>query len=738
MKFNRSIVPLVAVLFLASCNSASGGGNKEKTTSTEPTSKTYQPIPSYPDLPSYGDYSGSKGIAPNHISSISMSPNKEIYARVGDIIPIDGSVSNGYNDDEKKITFSVDKSSHLLLTTNANNQDATLKCLAAGDATLTAKSYEARYSRSLLVHILPNDGTYDLYETALSTDKEKAKFGYGSTSYMANGVSNGVSQFGHHSWKWHRNNPKTISTESGALSFGSASAPEGAWTFSTVFEKPVKKVILGISTARFENQENDYKFGGSKLTSWLGDDSLKRIVDGKTYNPGEECYTLRGTEDNSVLPHTIICDDKSGDFGFSLSASGGYIRLKYIVVEYATYTPAGTLSEASFNFDDESFTDTLTSSFTSKTVSDSSSLVNIALTKVKTGDDSTSNHPMIDRNSTITVTPKNAQQTISKIEFVTSPFISEGSPVENIVTVRESYLGTDYMRDYGTERGETINLERLSYGCNVVELKNSSAKAGTYLGIISLKVTLTDAVTPAVVDEVYFAGPANKMNYSDGDVFDPTGGAVIVSFTDPKFMEIEINNFVTWSILHEGDTSAIGNSPFGQVEVTNITTSAYVNKTWSKATAGAAGNFLAVSRASHTLFDASSSTSEMQSGTSNRDISDYFENDQIHGDYTLDHSNIVLVSATGGKYKVMNASQSHYFNGVSSTTGKLSFSASSNKNHSFVIVDGELQLYFESSSIKYTFCLARSIDGESTFFSFVDMSTSPDRVVEHVDFYIAD
>jgi predicted small secreted protein len=68
MKLNRFIVPLVAVLFLASCNSASGGGKKEKTTSAEPTSKTYQPIPSYPNLPDYGEYEGTPGVGEDEYS----------------------------------------------------------------------------------------------------------------------------------------------------------------------------------------------------------------------------------------------------------------------------------------------------------------------------------------------------------------------------------------------------------------------------------------------------------------------------------------------------------------------------------------------------------------------------------------------------------------------------------------------------------------------------------------------
>lgn len=750
MNKKTCIIPLALILLLAGCNTSSNKGNNKKSSSSVAPAPSEQSVPSYDGIPDYGPYSGTPGVAPNHIQSMAISPNKEIYARVGDIIPIDGSVTAGYNDEEKIIDFSVDKATHLSVTRKDNKQDATLKCLAVGDATLTATSYQSRFKRYLLVHILPNDENYDLYETALSIDKERQKFGYGNTSYMTNGVSNGVSQFGHQTWKWHREKPGKISSYSGAIAFGTNDSPEGEWDFTTQFVKPVKSVTLGIASSRGSEQIDDYSFGSVKLTASIGGSELSRIVGGKTYAPGEECKTLKGSDDNTVSPHKIVCNDQSGDFRFHLTESAGYIRLKYIVVEYASYTPSGTLSEVNYSFDDESFTSLLTDTFSKKTVSDSASSIDVVLSSVKLGDETTSDHPMIKRNSTIQITPKNANQTIVGVELETSPFIYEERTIENIVEVTESNLGTSQMREYGVQRDETISLKRLSYGCNVVELKAATEqitvkekteeepaeKIDVCIGIKSLKVVLTDAIAPAVVDEVYMFGKADKMDYAGGDHFDPTGAAIVVSFTDVNYQPIQINDLVTWPELTAGDTQTTGTSSYGDCLVTGITTGEYVNKTWVKATAGKVGNYLAVSRDSHTLFDASSSTSEMQSGSSNRDISSYFVGEEIHGDYGLDHSYIVTLAATSGNFKVMNASKSHYFNGISSSTGKLSFSTSSNRNHSLDVVDGELRLSFVSSNVTYTFCLAKSAKDESIFFSFVDMASNPELVIEHVDFYV--
>ena len=770
MNTKRIITPIVALFLLAGCTTTRSGKTSKQTTSSL-SSASKQPIPSYPDLPSYPDYDpDDAGIAPNHITAISITPTKEIYARVGDIIPVNGSVSGPNaalkNDDleqylkEKTIHYSVDKTSHLGLTVKQNSdlgvdEDASLKCLAVGDATLTAKSWDNRYIRNLVIHILPNDGTYDLYETALTTDAEKSKFGFQSSSYLPEGLSNGVSQLGHQQWKWHREKPSSISTSSGALSFGTANFPEGAMDFSTYFAKPVKSVTLGLSTARFPIQDNDYSYGGSKLTASLGENSLTRVVGGKTFAPGEECYTLKGTDDNVVLPHKILCNDQSGNFEFHLSASGGYTRIKYIVVEYADYTPAGTLTEVNYSFDDEAFTSQLTDSFASKTVSDSSNAIQIAFkTGVKNGDESTSNHPMVKKGGTITITPKNAGQTIASVEFVTSPFIFNDKKVENIIDVQESYLGADQKRAYGTERSDTITLSRLSYGCNLVEFKATQSTITTqetdpetgepkdvkndiHLGIVSLKVTLTDAVAAPVVDEVYMAGSPIKTEYDGGDSFDPLGAAIVVNFTDPAIQSIQINDLMTWPELTEGDTETTGTSSYGSCLVTVITTGAYVNKVWTKATSGTAAKYLAVSRDTHKMLDGSSSDNDIKSGNSNRDISTYFENDEIHGDYALDHSYLnIIAAATAGKFQIFTASGSR-FNGRSNTTanfGKISLSGSSAKNHSFEIRDGELVLYYSSTAASdsgtFTFCLTTG-----GWFGFIDFDQTPEYVQEHVDFY---
>lgn len=773
MNTKKIILPLVALFLLAGCNS-SGAKKTSKTSSSQPGSKTNQPIPSYPDLPSYPDYDPSgAGIAPNHITAISITPTKEIYARVGDIIPIDGSASGPKDPDdpkntdknkltkeqylkEKTLSFSVDKDTHLGVTplNNKNGipEDASLKCLAVGDATLTASSYQNRFKRTLLVHILPNDATYDMYETALSTDSEKSKFGFGSTSYMAKGVSNGVSQLGHLQWRWQRSQPGTISTSSGALSFGTAKSPEGAMDFYTYFVKPVKSVTFGIASARSDSQTNEYQFGSSKLTASLGENSLSRIAGGKTYEAGEECYTLKGTDDYAVLPHKILCNDQSGDFEVHLSESVGYIRLKYIIVEYAEYTPSGTLTDVNFNFDEETFSD----DFAKTTITDSSNKVDVVLSKAKKGDQSTSNHPMLNRNATMTITPKVAGETIASIELVTSPFIYDEKPIENVVQVRESYLGSSQMRAYGTERTETINLSRLSYGCNVVELKAATGQIVTQeadpkadppvveekiditLGIISLKVVLTDAVASPTVDEVYIAGKANKMDYDGGDSFDPTGAAIVVNFTDPGILPIQINDLMSWPELHEGDTETTGTSSYGDCLVTGLTTGEYVPKVWEKATKGVAGKYLAVSRDTHLLLDASSSTDAMKNGSSNKNIHEYFENDEIHGDYAVDHSTIVIIdSATSGKVKFMNADQTQYFNDVASNckfSFKSSTSSGSARNHTFALVDSELVLYFEKSvsSVAYTYTLCLTT---YDYFGYVDLNKNPELCKEHVDFY---
>lgn len=734
MKSKALIIPVLVALFLGGCNSTSSKKDKSSSaTSSQPTSE-FQPIPSYPDMPDYGDYEGEPGVAPNHIQSISINPNKDIYVRVGDVIPVNGSVSPGtIPTEEKVITYSVSSEQILSLTTSGD--DATVKCLAAGTATLTAKSIQGRYTRNLVVHVLPDDGLYDIYETSLSIDKEKAKFGWVSTTTLPNGTRAGISQFGHQSWRWSRSSPAPVSSYGGAVSLGSGNNPEGAVSFTTWFSKPVKQVLLGIATSKLpDDQAPFYAAGSSKLTATMNETELSRVVAGTTYAPGEECYTLRATDEETVLEHKVLCDNLSGEFTFNLTESTGYIRIRYIVVEFDDATPKGNLTETDYSFDDEAFTETLTDAFAAKNVTDSEGLVNISLTKVKNGDESTSNHPMIDRNSSITITSKKTTDSIAKVELVTSQFIQEGQPVENNITVRESYLSTDYMRDYGVVRTETVRLGSLAYGCKIIEIKNTSA-ADIYLGIVSIKVTMTDACSLTEVEKIQMDGTPFVMEYSDGDSFNPQGASIDVYFTNHNLLPLQINNLMEWPELHENDTSTTGSSVFGNCTVSGFTTGAYVNKTWVKATAAGAGKYLVISADSKTMLDGSAATSTIQSGSSNRDITSYFDGDEIHGDYQLDHSNIMVIAASSGKFKIKNANDTHYFYGcTNASNGKISFSATNSKNFTFSIVDGELSVTLDQtiSSVAYHFTFVLTTKG---YFGFVDFDKNPELCAEHVYFY---
>ncbi len=728
MKLRRIIIPFIAVVLLAACNQS--GGNGKKVSSSTPKTPTYQPVPTFDDLPDYGGYEGTPGIAPSHIQSISIDPNKEIYSRVGDILNVKGSVTKAFNDDESIITYSLNTST--LASVTSDNKNAVVKCLGAGTCELTAKSFEGRYIRKLIIHILPNDGSNDLYETSLSLDKEKQKFGWVSSSVYPNGKRNGISQFGHLSWAWKRSKPGVVSSYGGAIAFGKGGNEgnnEGNIEFKTWLNKPVKNIVFGISSTANDEDTSYSKSGSSLLTASLNGTELDRIINGKTYQAGTECYSPRGTEDETVSSVEINCNGQSGEFKFNIGESSGYIRLKYIVVNYDEFAPSGTLSEAMLSFDDQSFKNGLTSSYKSIYVSDSNNLVDITLSKVKLGNETSQDHPLIDRNSTIVIKPKNANLTISKVEFVNGGSFNSENSVENKITITESYTNGTFMRSYGVETLNEISLERLSLGCDYVQITNTGVSAGVSLAISSLKITLTDGYEKAEIDHIEFVGPADVMNYSEGDVFDPTGASVNLHFSGNLYAPIQINDLVSWPTLHEGETSVSGTSDYGTVLVEGISVGPYVDKVWEKANSVAEGTYLVVSKDSRTLLDASSSTSEIQSGTSNRNISSYFENDLIHGDYQLDHSYINLISASGGNFKVMNSSKSHYFNGVTSG-GKISFSTSSSKNHSLSLVDGELTLSFTSSSVTYTLVLTAS-----NYFSFVDLSSNSSSVLERVEFY---
>ncbi len=345
MKLNRFIVPLVAVLFLASCNSASGGGKKEKTTSADPTSKTYQPIPSYPDLPDYGDYSGSQGIAEDHFQSFNISPNNITYSIKGESFIVKTiSISPNLSIPAEELVFSyeINKTGIVAITPSSDTRQVNVECIESGDVTLTVYSWEKRYSKKLTIRVLPNDGSIDLYQPEVSSgsvkNSEKAKFGWVSGE-VPGGTASGDAELGAYVWHYEREQVgASITGGSGTFKFGTGTGPEGKMTFSTNFTRKIKEIVIQCSSAAGKDPETGYTlgYGSSTFNAWFGtNEYLSRTVDGTTYQPGEECHTAKYSSDEIVQYHIINCEGKSGNFAFELGASVGAIYLKSILIEYS-------------------------------------------------------------------------------------------------------------------------------------------------------------------------------------------------------------------------------------------------------------------------------------------------------------------------------------------------------------------------------------------------------------------
>ena len=351
MKVKRLLIPFAAMLFLAGCNSSGGSSKKEKTSSATPTSQepvpSVQPVPTYNSMPDYGSYSGTPGVAENHLTGISINPNNQTFAFVGETVTIKGSLSpsqSGIPEAERVIHYSVDKPDLGTLTQAEGTINASVECLAAGDLKVTASSFESRYTRELVIHILPNDGTVDMYQPDMSTtgktNAEKAKFGWANTDdETKKGSSEGDAVLGDHTWHFVRSQPGEIGTYGGAFKFGKASPNnEGSMTFSTTFSKAVKSICLQISSAGGTDPDTGYNlaYGSSTLDAWFGtNEKLAREVSGVTYAAGEECHTSRYSQDENYSYHIINCEGKTGDFTFQLGESVGAIYLKAILVEYS-------------------------------------------------------------------------------------------------------------------------------------------------------------------------------------------------------------------------------------------------------------------------------------------------------------------------------------------------------------------------------------------------------------------
>lgn len=665
MNTKKIILLLVALFLLAGCNS-SGGKKTSKASSSQPASKTNQPIPSYPDLPSYPDYDPSDaGIAPNHISAISITPNEQYYARVGDVFNVTSSVSTALVNEEtneKVITYSVDKDNYVSVSpyiTDKGAYNATISCLAPGDVTLTASSIEGRYKRNCLIHIVPATDEYDIYDPALSMDKGKGKFGWVEKRYF-NGDTAGIAQFGRNLWKFRRSNPSNIGSYSGAIAFGSSNYPEGSLEFSTIFQYPVESVIINCSSApgRDTSSGSNLPYGSSSIDSWIGDDHFDITIAGKKYSPTSEIHTAKGTDDASYTEHVIDCKNMSGEFHVKLGASIGYIRFKSIVVKYASREfPEGNVSTAYINFDDVTFQSTPGAAFKKNSCSDSNNLVDVAFTYIKEKDSAVENHYPMRSNSTMIITPKDSSKTIKKVNALFAPYTSTQEEVEKVIenkiNVRESYTSAEVILDNYSFKQNNIVLTNMSFGTNWVEIKNAQTEnSGFHLGLVSLSVKLTDAIEAATCKELTIEGTILKDVYdfestTYRDAFKDRGCCVTASFTNEMLMPVMVNstnsNFSTlkktfsWGDLTIGQTNVVGTCSSGickgkSVTYEGFTVHQHSNLSWTKSTSVGDGQYLIISRNTNRCFSGLGTNSEMQAGTTDFDVE--FESDgSISGTY---------------------------------------------------------------------------------------------------------
>ncbi len=768
MNTKKIILPLVALFLLAGCNSGSKKTSKKSGTSQSPT-PSEQKIPSYDGLPDYGEYEGTPGVGENHIQSISASPNKTHLAYVGDVFTIDSSVSPSSIPEEEKV-FSYTSSNESIASVKILDEgpDGEVTCLSPGKTTITVYSFEKRFKREIVLTVYEKSDSTDFYQVGTNANNDKKKFGWVDKRYF-DGDSAGVTQLGRNFWKFLRSQPSKIATYGGALAFGSANAPEGSFELSTVFQYPVESVILNCSSAPETDPSTgiNTSYGSSTIDSWIGENHFDITINGTKYSPTSAIHTARGTDDATCSDHIIDCKNMSGEFHVKLGASAGYIRIKSIVINYANRVfPSGNESTANINFDEASFTTTPSSSFKANTCKDANNLVNVALSYMKEKDAAVENHYAMRGNSTLIITPVDKTKTIKSVDATFAQYtlpedevdkdgkvIKEaGTVIINNITTRESYTNADAILDNFPSKENNVKLTNLNLGTNWVEIKNAQTQTSGYLlGLVSLKVELTDAVTPASFSKMEIEGHVLQDTYdyestTYRDTFKDRGCAVNAYFTNPNLMPIMLNsndlNFKTvkdslsWNALSLGDTSVSGTSKYGALTYEGITVQQHENKQWKKATSVGEGKYLIVSRETHKCFSGIGTNTQMQNGTTDFVVSLNTDN-MIDGSYQIDYSYFTFTSTTSNHFRADSRSE-YFINGLTSS-GKISFSYSSNVSLFLVQNEGGFDIHYSQNKkqddgtyVTYEYVFGLTSSG---YFSFVDVTSEASQLPEPVDFY---
>jgi len=738
MNLKKIIVPIFAAVLFSSCSSNSGS-SKKKDPDPTPTPEPVVPLPTYdPYDPS------TAGVAPKHLTSFDIDLKNTMFGKVGDTFTITPKFNGSKNpavlpDIEKTASYEI-ANPKLIEGTQVERQ-FTFTLKEPGTTTITAYSWEKRFSRTLTMNIYNNDDYTDIFSPDYSKTKAKTAarkmFGW-IKNIKDKGDSDGIALMGRQSWVYHRDNPQKVAATIGdGITFGTSSAPEGAMSLKTHFNHPVKGITFYIATApetiqtSYGSGKSDY--GSSYLTASMDSKELSRTVGGIVYRAGQLCHTNKGTDDAPVSPHYIDCENLSGDFSFNLSASAGYVHLKSIIIEYSNIEkPQGNETTESIVFNNAIWSDDLLKSPRERSCRNSSATLRADFNMVRQPDETVGNYVAMRGLSEMTLRPYDVYQSIKSVKFtVKQQTPTEGDPVAISLDFYESYSGGMQNIYTRSTTGEETTFEVYGDGIRSVTIKNT-AKATTLLGLVSIEAVLTDVYGKVIGNDIQINGILKTTEYYEGQMFSSDGTLIIADYgsmgsTGYKYNPIQIvDSGVEWDSLKVGDTSISGYLlGFDPIVFTGLTVTKYDGLKWRKATNYAIGKkYIFATVDGKIMLNGQASSDEVKKGTAN--VSTVVDEEgKMFGSLTVDSGYFTFKEGQKVHYRVQSQkSDAMYYLNVLSD-GSLSLTKTAGRYFDFNITDNGVELLDcgknQTTEPELDHLFGVSTD-EPYNFKFVDMS----------------
>lgn len=658
-----------------------------------------------------------------HAKTVKGDPNAPFFLKVGEEKLIKAVLDPvPERDIEKTFKWKTSNSSIATITPDAkDSRNATVKALKSGEVIITAAN---DYSSALKYEFHINCIDFNADDMVLweYSNNDKSQFGY--TSDNKAGVQSGTANLGGLEWDFTRSEVVSLNTsKTGMIGFGKGSDPETRVELVNNNKRKVQRIeIETVSANALANVT--IKVGDTEVINCKTPSSTEDIP------PAINSGTLEDlTGDISILFETPEYDAKEAAEHPDTYKAPGAFYIKYIWITYAP-TSYDFVTEKTYDFkemydDGVVFKDITQTAKPLKVVDDEDFSINLASAKApKTDGSGVQGYALT--NGIIDINLKKTSEVAKYVEF---KYEMKNS---NTYTIYSSKLGGEPFTKQVASGTSVVSGFVLDDNVNAIRLANSS---NSYVGLISLTIKTIEG-SHGIIKGISLKDGAkpDKVEYQEGDSFDPTGlGDIIVSFTDENIEDVLIpSTSLTFydgpsydepadhsgkkTILFAGTTDVVGIYKDFELRVSDIVVTVEY-KTMSRVKSDSdltTGEYLFVIPNSAQYWKGSMKNSDMKTSNSigkleGIEINDTFEVSKFILDDMLTITNdsglLTITNKSKGKIgmtksgSISIAEKPEYSNWEASINdGIIDFSISGGDNTKFLVFNSKFNLGSEASS----------------------------------------